>query len=288
MSFRLSSMRSLIQKVERNRSKFFGYIVLTAFLGFVMIPVLWLLALSLKTRLQAFADPPLLIFRPTLQNFIELFVEADFLNFFMNSFIVAAGATLVSLAIGVPAAFGLSRMRYRIAAKYLFIWILAARMAPAMTYVIPFFTVYSQIGIVDTRYGLVIAYLTLNLPVVIVLMRSFFEDIPRSLEESAIVDGATMSQSFFHVVVPVAVPGIVSAGILTFVLSWNEFIFALVLTRREAVTAPIAIINFMRYEGTEWGLLAAGGIILVLPAIMMMFFVGNYITHGLTKGAVKE
>jgi multiple sugar transport system permease protein len=156
-----------------------------------------------------------------------------------------------------------------------------------MTYIIPFFIVFSKTGLIDTRFGLMVSYFTFNLPLVIWLMRSFFMDIPESLEDAAFIDGATIFQTFIKVVIPVTAPGFVSAGILIFIMSWNEFIFALVLTRHQAVTAPIAIVNLMKYAGTEWGQMGAGAMVLIVPALLFSFFVGKYLAKGLTSGAVK-
>lgn len=263
------------------------YVTLGAFLLFTVGPLLWLVGLSLKTPLQAFANPPLILFRPTFDNYAKLFGEAGFPRFFANSLIVATGTTVVCLAIGTPAAYGLVRAQTRWKNPVL-VWILLMRMAPAMTYVIPFFVVFSRSGLIDTKIGLVLSYLTFNLPLVIWLMRSFFLDVPVSLEEAAIIDGASVAQAFRRVVLPITVPGVASAGILTFIACWNEFIFALVLTRRHAVTAPIGIVNLVKYEGTEWGQMGAGGVVLIVPAVIIAFFVGRYLVQGLTRGAVKE
>ena len=160
-------------------------------------------------------------------------------------------------------------------------------MAPAMTYVIPFFIVFSKIGLIDTKIGLILAYFTFNLPVVIWVMRSFLIDLPESLEESATIDGATAPQIFTRIIVPISTPGLVSTGILTFIICWNEFIFALVLTRRHVATAPIGILNMMTHEGTDWGQMGAAGLLVIVPAILFATFVGKYIARGLTGGAVK-
>lgn len=279
--------RSLQVRTKRTLGSVSSYTVLLLFLLFTVGPLLWLVGLSLKTQLQAFADPPLIFFEPTFRHYYELFVDAGFLRFFLNSLFVSSAATVLCLLVGTPAAYGLVRIKARWK-NPLLTWIILMRMAPAMTFVIPFFVAFSRLGLIDTHIGLILVYFTFNLPLVIWLMRSFFVDMSESLEEAAIIDGASISQAFFRVIVPVTVPGLVSAGILTFIMCWNEFIFALVLTRNEAVTAPIGIVNLMKYEGTEWGQMGAGAVVLILPAILIAFFVGKYLVQGLTKGAVKE
>jgi multiple sugar transport system permease protein len=244
-------------------------------------------SLSFKNRLQAFANPPLLFFKPTLDNYRSLLQETKFISFFMNSIIISTSATALCLLIGTPAAFGLVRMKHK-SKNIILTWILLMRMAPAMTFVIPFFIAFARINLIDTRVGLIISYFTFNLPLVIWLMRSFFMDIPIALEDAAMIDGASVTQTFLKVVLPMTLPGLASAAILTFIMCWNEFIFALILTRNKAVTAAIGVVNLMKYEGTEWGMMGAGSVILIFPAILIAFFVGKYLVQGLTKGAVKE
>jgi multiple sugar transport system permease protein len=264
-----------------------AYGILILFFLFTIGPLIWLVTLSFKNQLQAFANPPLFIFKPTVENYRKLLAETKFLRFFFNSILISTSATALCLLIGTPAAFGLVRMKNRMK-NVILSWVLFMRMAPAMTFVIPFFIAFSRSGLIDTRIGLIISYFTFNLPLVIWLMRSFFMDIPESLEEAALIDGASVSQTFVRVVLPITLPGLASAGILTFIMCWNEFIFALILTRNKAVTAAIGIVNLMKYEGTEWGMMGAGAVILILPAIFIAVFVGKYLIQGLTKGALKE
>jgi multiple sugar transport system permease protein len=274
-------------KTNRILSQIVIFIILFLFFLFTVGPLLWLVSLSFKNRLQAFANPPLLFFKPTLDNYRSLLQETKFISFFMNSIIISTSATALCLLIGTPAAFGLVRMKHK-SKNIILTWILLMRMAPAMTFVIPFFIAFARINLIDTRVGLIISYFTFNLPLVIWLMRSFFMDIPIALEDAAMIDGASVTQTFLKVVLPMTLPGLASAAILTFIMCWNEFIFALILTRNKAVTAAIGVVNLMKYEGTEWGMMGAGSVILIFPAILIAFFVGKYLVQGLTKGAVKE
>lgn len=273
--------------IKRKAGPAAAYGILILFFLFTVGPLIWLVTLSFKNQLQAFANPPLFIFKPTVENYRKLLAETKFLRFFFNSILISTSATALCLIIGTPAAFGLVRMKNRMK-NVILSWVLFMRMAPAMTFVIPFFIAFSRSGLIDTRIGLIISYFTFNLPLVIWLMRSFFMDIPESLEEAALIDGASVSQTFVRVVLPITLPGLASAGILTFIMCWNEFIFALILTRNKAVTAAIGIVNLMKYEGTEWGMMGAGAVILILPAIFIAVFVGKYLIQGLTKGALKE
>ncbi len=251
----------------------------------VLSPVVWLLMMSFKTEVDALAMPPKLIFVPTLENYSGL-LEARFLRPLLNSVVVATVTTVLSLALGVPAAYALSRGRAWATGGIAF-WILATRMAPPIAFAIPFFLAYRTIGWLDTLSGLIVIYLTFNLSLVIWLMRAFFDGIPVSLEEAAWIDGASLGQTIRAVVLPLTAPGIAASAILCFLAAWNDFFFALVLTRSSAMTAPVAIVNFMHYAGWDWGRITAGSIIVALPVIAFAVPVRRYLVSGLTAGALK-
>ena len=263
-----------------------GYGVVFIYLLFVLFPIFWIALLSVKNEVQAFADPPLFIFQPTFENYHNLFTEESFGFYLLNSIIVAVSSAVICLLFGVPMAYASARLRTK-ATQRILVWVLVSRMAPAMTYVIPYFVVFSQLRLIDTHFGLILAYSTLNLPLVIWLMRSFFLDAPTEIYDAANIDGASPFQTFTKIALPMATPGITSTGIIAFVVAWNEFIFALVLTRRNAVTAQIGIGNLQKYEGTEWGQMAAGAIILILPAILISIFISKFFIQGLTSGSTK-
>jgi len=252
----------------------------------VLTPVVWLLMMSLKTEIDALAMPPKVIFVPTLTNYTGL-LEARFLRPLLNSVVVATVTTTLSLALGVPAAYALSRGRAWATGGISF-WILATRMAPPIAFAIPFFLAYRTIGWLDTLSGLIVIYLTFNLSLVIWLMRAFFDGIPVSLEEAAWLDGASLGQAIRTVVLPLTAPGIAASAILCFLAAWNDFFFALILTRSSAMTAPVAIVNFMQYAGWDWGRITAGSIIVALPVIAFAIPVRRYLISGLTAGALKS
>ncbi len=265
---------------------FSGYAVVFLYLLFVLYPIFWIALLSAKNEVQAFADPPLFIFQPTFENYYNLFIEENFGDYLLNSIIVAISSSIICLLFGVPMAYASARVRTKNTQRIL-AWVLISRMAPAMTYVIPYFVVFSQLRLIDTHFGLILTYSTLNLPLVIWLMRSFFLEDSTEIYDAASMDGASAFQTFFRIALPMATPGITSTGIIAFVVAWNEFIFALVLTRRHAVTAQIGIGNLQKYEGTEWGQMAAGAIILILPAILISVFISKFFVQGLTSGSTK-
>lgn len=256
-----------------------------ALLLFVLSPILWLLMMSLKTEIDALAMPPRILFVPTPDNYAGL-LDARFLRPLANSVIVAAVTTLLALGLGVPAAYVLSRGHLRGAGGIAF-WILSTRMAPPIAFGIPFFLAYRHLGWLDTLGGLIVIYLTFNLSLVVWMMRAFFDGIPFSLEEAAYIDGASVGQALRIVVVPLSGPGIVATAILCFLHAWNDFFFALVLTRSSAMTAPVAIVNFMHYAGWDWGRITAGSVIVALPVLAFAWPVRRYLVSGLTAGAVK-
>jgi multiple sugar transport system permease protein len=204
----------------------------------------------------------------------------------LNSAVVSVSSTLLALLVGVPGAYALSRISIR-HEKPLSLLILASRMAPPIAFTIPYFLAYRWMGLLDTRVGLILIYLTFNISLVVWLMRSFFDACPRSLEEAAWVDGATLWQGFTRIMLPISGPGLAATAILCFLYSWNDFFFALILTRNQAMTAPVAVVNFMNYEGWEWGKIAAGGTMVMLPVLVFSVVVRKYLISGMTAGAVK-
>jgi multiple sugar transport system permease protein len=251
----------------------------------VLAPFLWLLRMSFETNAEIFAFPPHLWFSPTVDNYAALW-HGDFRNSFVNSAVVTAASTALSMLVGVPAAYALARMRSR--SDALSLWIIASRLAPPPAFAIPYFLAYRSMHLLDTRFGLIVIYLTFNISLVIWLMRSFFENAPRALEEAAWIDGAGFSRALFSVVLPTAAPGLAATAILCFVFSWNDFFYALILTRSSAMTAPVAVVNFMNYAGWEWGRIAAGGTMVMLPVLVFSLAVRRFLINGLTTGAVKE
>ena len=255
-------------------------------LALVLSPVAWLVTMSLKTERDALAMPPRLLFSPTAENYRQLLADAKFLRPLGNSLVVAVVTTVASLALGIPAAYALSRTRAS-AGGPVALWVLSTRMAPPIAFGIPFFLAFRSLGWLDTLGGLVLVHLTFNLSLVVWMMRTFFDAIPFSLEEAAYIDGASVTGALGRVILPLAGPGVAATAILCFLQAWNDFFFALVLTRSQAMTAPVAIVNFMNYAGWDWGRITAGSIIVALPVVLFAWPVRRYLVAGLTAGATK-
>ncbi len=265
--------------------RFATYALAIVLLFIILVPFLWILRMSILPEIEAFRMPPNWLATPTTDNYINV-LRGQFVRSFGNSVFTATTTTIVSLIFGVPAAYALSRARFR-ADKALSLWTLSTRMAPPIAFGIPFFLIYKQLNMIDTVQGLVIVYLTFNLSLVIWLMRTFFDGLPVSLEEAAYIDGAGIAETFLRVTLPLSAPGLATTAIFCFLLSWNDFFYSLVLTRTEAVTAPVAIVNFMNYESWEWGKVTAGGTMIMLPVVIFSLAVRKYLISGLTAGAVK-
>jgi multiple sugar transport system permease protein len=271
-----------------SRRKRPGRLVANVMLGlvllFVLFPIVWLAQMSIRPNEDILGYR--LLFTPTLAHYAAL-VESQFLHSFVNSIVSSCVSTLVALVIGTPAAYVLSRWRFRARGK-IAMWILSTRMAPQITFTIPFFLFFRLVGLNDTVWGLALIYLTFNLALVIWMMQSFFDAVPRALEEAARLDGCGVWGAFLRVTLPLTAPGLAAVAVLCFIFSWNDFFYALILTRTNAMTAPVAIINFMQYEGWEWGKMAAGGTLVMLPVVVFTVLVRRWLVSGLTAGGVKD
>lgn len=260
-------------------------VTLVALLVATMFPFLWLLAMSFKSNDDIFAFPPKLLFKPTFEHYAGLW-NGEFVQAFVNSLVTSGSTAAFAILLGVPAAYGLSRLPRRVNRR-VGLAVLVSRMAPPIAFTIPYFLVYRLTGLLDTKLGLIIIYLTFDLSLVIWMMQGFFAATPRELEDAAAIDGASEWQVFRIVVLPLVAPGIAATAILSFLFAWNDFFFALVLTRTAARTAPVAVVNFMNYEGWDWGKIAAGGTLVMAPVLIFAVAVRGYLVRGLMAGAVK-
>lgn len=245
---------------------------------------LWMLSLSLKNEIDNLAYPPVFIpDPPTFNNFIQVFEQNSIGRYLWNSIVVSGGATLIALLVGVPAGYGIART----GAQRLTVLILIARMTPALSYLIPLFAVFQFLRLNNTLTALVITHLVITVPIIVYIMASHFEALPRELEEAAQIDGAGAWTTFRHVALPLARPGIVVAFILSFIFSWNNFVFGAVLSGRETRTLPVAVYNVLTFEQLAWGPLAAAAIIVTLPVLLLTIIIQKEIVVGLTHGGVK-
>ena len=263
------------------RGTFWCLLILT--LAFLLFPLVWMALGSFKTQVDFMAYPPRWLFRPTLANYEKVLIGGDFLKFTWNSVVIAAGSTAMSLILGVPAAYGIARYHQ----TRLGVAMLAARMAPGIAFLIPWFIVFSKLRMVDTYLAVMLTHMVVVLPLVIWVLVGFFEDLPRELEESGLIDGCGVLGVFRRIALPLARPGIVATAILGVIASWNNFIFSLVIAGNSTRTLPVAIFNFVSYDSLNWGGLTAASSLITLPVLLMAFLVQKHIVRGLTIGALK-
>lgn len=248
-----------------------------------LFPLIWMVLASLKTNIDIVDPSRTFHFSPTLRNFVDVFLVADFGRYTLNSFIIAFGATVISLVIGVPAAYAIAR--YRVQSATLFI--LLARVIPGVSLLIPWYYLFARIGLVGTFRVMILSHIFVSLPVIVAIMSGFFEGMAVELEEAAQLDGLSLVGAFARITMPLAVPGIATSAILSFIFSWNNFLFALVLSGNETKTLPVAIFNFIAYASVDWGGLMAASVVITLPVMVVALIVQRYIVSGLTAGATK-
>ncbi len=249
-------------------------------------PFIWMLLGSVKPARDIISDQLVIFFSPTLEHYREIFTRQPFSRFLLNSLIVASSVTVVTLTAGLLAAYGMSR--FSAGGRWFELWVLATRMVPPVVLLIPLFLIFRVLGLINTLWALIIADTTFLLSFVIWTMRSFFDEVPTSLDEAAMIDGASRMQAFRYVVLPIAVPGIVTSTILTFIFAWNEYLFAIVYaTGTTSKTLPAAAADFITGYAINWGPIFASGTVIVLPVFLLSIVLQRYITRGLMLGAIK-
>jgi ABC-type glycerol-3-phosphate transport system permease component len=250
-------------------------------------PILWGLVTSFKTERDVLAYPPVLLFEPTLANYREvLFGATTILPNLASSLILASVTTAATMVLAVPAAYALARLDLP-AKRGTGFYVLATQMLPPVGLVIPYFLALQRVGWLDTYQGMVLIYLTFALPFAIWLLVSYFEDIPREMEEAALLDRAGRLRALWHVILPQARGGIAVTVIFVFLNAWNEFLFAVVLSGNRVRPVTVAMFNFISVEQTQWARLAAAAMIAMAPVIVLGLLAQRHIVKGLTVGAVK-
>lgn len=254
---------------------------------FSVFPFFWALITSIKLPIDAFSMPPKWIFEPTFNAYKELWIQGDFFFYLQNTLIVTGGTVFLSLLIGTPAAYGLARYTSK-GSFFLLLSALIFRALPHTLFILPFYFIARITGLFDTKILLVLVMVAINQPFTIWMLRSFFKSIPSSLEEAAMIDGCTRFQAFRYVIMPIMWPGVITAGIFTLLLAYNEYFIPVILSASRSVTMSVAIAQFGVDNVREWSLSAAGAVSISLPIVIIVLFLQKYIVQGLTAGAVKE
>lgn len=258
-------------------------LALVLFFVAFMFPFVWMVLSSFKGQAEIMSVPPKWTFTAGFSNYLEVFKGQEFGAYMANSFIIAVGATLAGLVLGLPAAYSIARNKQ----AGLGFTILVARIVPGITFLIPWFMIFTRMKMVDTMTALILAHMLVTMPFVVWVLVPFFEAIPGELIEAARVDGCTEQYAFVRVVLPISGPGIITSSILAFIFSWNNFMFSQILTGLHTKTLPVAIFNFLGYTEINWGALMAAAVIITLPVLVLALLTQKYIVRGLTAGAVK-
>ena len=274
------------QKKSVFRSVMF-YVTGAGLFIFAVFPIFWMVSTAFKLKTDIFSSPPKFFFSPTMENFHYIFTEAPILHYLKNTIVISITTTVLSVVIGIFAAYALARFRFR-GKEDLAFYILSIRMFPPIAAAIPIFVIMKNINLLDTKLSLIIAYTTFNLPFVVWMLRDFISSLPHELEEAAMVDGKSRMGAFFGVTFPLLLPSIAAVSILCLIFSWNEFLFALVLSQRNAKTLALGLTEFMTWREIGWENIFATATILVGPVVLFSFLVQRYLVRGLTMGAVRQ
>jgi multiple sugar transport system permease protein len=255
-------------------------------LGFTLFPFYWMVSSSFKDQADLLASPPVWLFTPTLANYADIFSDEKVFGAIVNSLIIATLTTALSVLLGAPAAYALARFDFR-GKSDLWFWFISNRMISPIVLALPVYLLALQMNLLDTHVVLVLIYLTFNLPIVVWICTDQFRSIPIELEQAARLDGADQFTIFRKIYIPLGLPGIAVSAIFSFIFSWNELLYALVLTRRSVQTAPVMATSFMSGYELPWGKIMATGTVIVLPVTIFALLVSKHMVRGLTMGATK-
>lgn len=263
-----------------------AYLVALIAILITLFPIFWILSISLKTRRDAFAMPPVWVWEPVWQNYLTLWQSTAFRSAVLNSCIVTAVGVILATLIAVPAAYALNRLDLK-GKRLIAAWLLLAYMLPEFLFIIPMYVLYHAIGLWDTHLGLALVYQVHVLPFAIWMLRSFFAEVPKELDEAARIDGCGHLRILTKVYVPLTLPGLAATGILNAIWIWNELAIALGLTFRNAQTITVAVTAYRGYAAIDWGPMTAASIVAIVPMLLFALIAQRWIVKGLTLGAVK-
>jgi multiple sugar transport system permease protein len=253
-----------------------------------LVPILGTIVTSLKPTRDINVMPPQWIFQPVITHYNSVLTESgfNFKTFFMNSILVALGASVLVVLVNIPAAY--SMVRYGTGGRRLFAFVVSLRLLPPIVFIVPMFILFQMLGLLDSIQGLILVNTLLNTPLALLLFVGFVQDLPREVEEAAMIDGASTWQVLRLIVLPLLLPGLSVVLVMTFLWTWNEFLFSLILTLNRATTVTVGASFFVTAWGVRWGEISAAIVMSLLPTLVFTFFVQRYLVSGLTLGAIKE
>ena len=273
---------------ETRRRRTLSRVLVFLLLLFFLFPIYYLVSTAFKQRLLAFAMPYVWLFTPTLENLRSVLSKASFFRSLLNSTIACLVSTGLAVFFGAPAGYYISRSRSK-GKERTAGWILSTRMAPPIVVIIPFFLIINKLRMFDRIETLIIIYLVFSLPLVVLIMRSFFDDVPVEFDEAGMVDGLSQVGIFYRIVMPICREGVLSTWLLCFLLTWNEFMFALILTGKNARTMPVLVTGYIQQtQGLLWSEMAAASLIIMLPIVVFVFFVQKNLARGMTLGMMRD
>ena len=258
-------------------------LILSLFLVFLLLPIYWLVNMSLKTNVEIVSTMNLWPHDPTLANYIRIFTDESWYSGYINSLKYVVINTVISISVALPAAYAFSRYRF-LGDKHLFFWLLSNRMAPAAVYALPFFNLYSAIGLFDTPWAVALAHCIFNVPLAVWILEGFVSGVPREIDETAFLDGYSFPRFFVKILMPLIASGIGVAAFFCFMFSWVELLLARTLTSVDAKPISAVMTRTVSAAGMDWGLLAAAGVLTIIPGALVIWFVRNYIARGFALG----
>ncbi len=277
--------RAVPRRQHKSRAyPIFRVVVLTTTVVLFIAPLLWMLVASFKTNVDIYDSGKTLLFTPTLDNYSNVLGRNNYFNFIFNSFWVALWSTVLSLILGIPAAYAMSRFSMGRSAMV----VLMARIIPGVSLLVPWYFIFANLRLVGGFSVLILSHMFVALPLIVYIMMSYFDSMTTELEDAAQVDGLTAIGAFMRITLPLSAPGVATAGILSFIFSWNNFMFALVLAGASTKTLPVAIFNFVSYASIDWGGLMSASVVVTVPIMVITLFTQKYIVANLTANATKK
>lgn len=262
------------------------YVLLIAFLIITLLPYVWLVLTSFKTKLDAFSIPPKMFFKVTFDNYKEAFLTGGMLTNLKNSLIIMLATVSIGMAIGLPSAFAFSRFKTR-GDQIMLNYLLGTRFTPFVVLALPLYLIMSKLGMLNSFVGIIIAHISFNLPFIVWMMKGFFDAVPKEIDEAARIEGYSWFRVFLSIDIPLAKSGLAATSVFCAINSWNEFLMALILTGRNTATMPVAIPGMLTPQGTLWGQIAAVGTVITIPVLLFAILVQKHMVAGMTMGAVK-
>lgn len=272
-----------MEAIKRKAIRSVFWVVLLFVLVLLLIPIYYMISSSFKSQAQMMDVRKLLIFQPKLTNYVQIFTRHNILGALVNSLIISFTATGLACLLGLPAAYSIARhSMYKLSSV-----ILLVRIVPAVTFLVPWYIILSKIGLHGTRFALILANLLVLLPLMVWIVSPYFSSISKELEEAAFIDGCSEAMSFVLIMIPLSIPGIITASILGFIQAWNNYIFAYVLGGSAARTLPVMLKLFIGYQSVDYATLMAAAVVVAMPVVIISIFLQKYVVSGLTAGAVK-